>query len=80
MPHFLFVKTLLFRIMKTSAVRGDFNVRKASYRKYLYRFAVKKKKGSVPFPSDYIHDWSNDLQLEDNVGGLMYKPKISSRV
>ena len=64
---------LLFRIMKTSAVRGDFNVRKASYRKYFYRFAVRKKKVSVPFPSDYIHDWSNDLELEDNAGELMYK-------
>ena len=48
--------------MKTLAVRGDFSVRRAKYRKYVYRFAVRKKKGSVPFPSHYLHDWSKEQE------------------
>ena len=42
--HYLSKAGLNIRIMKTSAVRGDFNVRKAKLRKYLYRFAVRKRK------------------------------------
>ena len=49
----------LFRILKTSAVSGQFEARYAKERTYLYRFAVRKLKGSFPFPSDYIHDWSD---------------------
>ena len=46
-----------YRITNTSAVNGDFNVRKAEMRKYLYRFAIRKKKENVSIPPGYIHDW-----------------------
>ena len=52
---------VISRITNTSAVKGDFNVRSAKRRRYFYRFAVLKNKEAIPFPTHYIHDWSEEL-------------------
>ena len=46
------------------AVRGDFSVRRALYRTYLYRFAVRKKGGEYGFPTIYAHDWNPNKATE----------------
>jgi len=51
--QFFDAANLDIRVMKTTAVRGDFVPRHATRRRYVYRFALPK----LPFPekSDYFH-------------------------
>ena len=48
---------MLCRISKTLAVKGEFSVRRAVNRTYLYRFAVRKTEDSFNFPTNYAHNW-----------------------
>ena len=44
-----------FRVMKTTAVRGDFVPRHATRRRYVYRLAVPR--ASLPDSSDFYHNF-----------------------
>ena len=61
---------LLNRISKTSAVRGDFNVRRAKCRKYVYRFAIRKKTEPSTAQLHYIHDWNRSNRAYVGHGNL----------
>ena len=48
------------------AVKGDFSVRRALDRTYLYRFAVRKDDEKYTFPTSHAHEWNEEHTMKRN--------------